>query len=86
MAEPTEINLNGHPLTVTASACAGVSALTMSSSGDVRLALVWSDTAMRSTKQAGRGQVAVFEPASPRRRTALAQPAPANDAEGGVTR
>ena len=86
VAEPTEINLNGHPLTVTASACAGVSALTMSSSGDVRLALVWSDTAMRSTKQAGRGQVAVFEPTSPRRRTALAQPAPANDAEGGVTR
>src|SRR6266508_1423312 len=86
VAEPTEINLNGHPLTVTASACAGVSALTMSSSGDVRLALVWSDTAMRSTKQASRGQVAVFEPASPRRRTALAQPAPVNDAEGGVTR
>jgi diguanylate cyclase (GGDEF)-like protein len=87
IAEPTEMNLVGHPLTVTVSACAGVAALTTSSADDARLTLVRSDTALRSAKQAGRGQVAVFEPASVRRPSGASPSAP-NDgsAEGGVAR
>jgi diguanylate cyclase (GGDEF)-like protein len=85
VAEPTEINLAGHPLTVTVSACAGVTALTVNSADDARLALVRSDTAMRWAKQAGRTQVAVFEPASVRRRGGAPPSAPTNgSAEGGV--
>jgi diguanylate cyclase (GGDEF)-like protein len=87
VAEPTEINLVGHPLTVTVSACAGVTALTVNSADDARLALVRSDTAMRSAKQAGRGQVAVFEPTSGRRRGGASPAAPTDrNAEGGVAR
>jgi hypothetical protein len=82
VAEPTEINLVGHPLTVTVSAWAGVTALTVNSADDARLALVRSHTAMRSAKQAGRGQVAVFEPASGRRRGGASAPTDRN-AEGG---
>ncbi len=87
VAEPTEINLVGHPLTVTVSACAGVAALTASGADDARLTLVRSDTAMRSAKQAGRGQVAVFEPASARRRSGASPSAPTDgNAEGGAAR
>ncbi|MDT5029177.1 MAG: hypothetical protein QOE61_5603, partial [Micromonosporaceae bacterium] len=87
VAEPTEINLGGHPLTVTVSACAGVAALTTSSGDDARLTLVRSDTALRSAKQAGRGQVAGFEPASVRRRSGASPSGPTDgNAEGGVAR
>jgi GGDEF domain-containing protein len=87
VAEPTEINLVGHPVTVTVSACAGVTALTVNSADDARLALVRSDTAMQSAKQAGRGQVAVFEPTSGRRRGGASPSAPTDrNAEGGVAR
>lgn len=87
IAEPTEINLVGHPVTVTVTACAGVTALTVNSADDARLALVRSDTAMRSAKQAGRTQVAVFEPASVRRRGGAPPSAPTDrSAEGGVAR
>lgn len=86
VAEPTEIHLGGNPLTVTASACAGVATLTAHAAVDGRLALVQSDTAMRWAKRVGRGGVAVFEPASLRHRRGVPQPAPADDAEGGATR
>jgi diguanylate cyclase (GGDEF)-like protein len=83
VAEPIEMNLVGHPLTVTVSACAGVTAFTVNSADDARLALVRSDTAMRSAKQAGRGQVAVFEPASVRRRGGASPSAPTDGSAGG---
>ena len=85
--EPTEINLAGHLLTVTVGACAGDTALTVNSADDARLALVRSDTARHSAKQAGRGQVAVFDPTSGRRRGGASPSAPTDrNAEGGVAR
>jgi GGDEF domain-containing protein len=86
-AEPTEIHLDGHQITITASACAGVTTLTAHTGGDARLALVQADSALRSAKRTGRGQVAVFTPATPHQPSEPPQPPSATgDAEDGATR
>nr|WP_052165592.1 GGDEF domain-containing protein [Micromonospora purpureochromogenes] len=66
VAEPTEIQLFGLSATVTATACAGVGSFSPYADGDRRLALVRADRAMRVAKRAGRGQSAVFDPATMR--------------------
>jgi diguanylate cyclase (GGDEF)-like protein len=86
IAVPTEIHLDGHPLALTVSACAGVTIFSHHG-GDARLALTQADRAMRSAKRAGRGQVAVFEPAMVRHRSGVPYQAPGpGGGEGGVTR
>ncbi|WP_158289843.1 GGDEF domain-containing protein [Micromonospora sp. S4605] len=66
VAEPTEILLSGLSITVTATACAGVASFSPYAHGDRRLALIRADCAMRVAKRAGRGQTAVFDPATMR--------------------
>ncbi|MFD6731117.1 GGDEF domain-containing protein [Micromonospora aurantiaca] len=66
VAEPTEIQLLGPSVTVTVTACAGVASFSPYADGDRRLALIRADRAMRVAKRAGRGQTAVFDPATMR--------------------
>lgn len=66
VAEPTEIRLSGLSITVTVTACAGVAAFSPYADGDRRLALIRADRAMGVAKRAGRGQFAVFDPATMR--------------------
>ncbi|MFI2383738.1 GGDEF domain-containing protein [Micromonospora sediminicola] len=66
VAEPTDILLSGLSTTVTVTACAGVASFLPYAVGDRRLALIRADRAMRVAKRAGRGQIAVFDPATMR--------------------
>ncbi|MGI5213313.1 GGDEF domain-containing protein [Plantactinospora sp. CA-290183] len=64
VAERTDIHLGRHPITVTVTACAGVTSLAPHVHADRQVALVHADRAMRAAKQAGRGSTAVFDPAT----------------------
>ncbi|MGV9764957.1 GGDEF domain-containing protein [Micromonospora tulbaghiae] len=66
VAEPTEILLSGLSITVTVTGCADVASFLPYADGDRRLAIVRADRAMRVAKRAGRGQTAVFDPATMR--------------------
>ncbi|WP_349876336.1 GGDEF domain-containing protein [Micromonospora sp. HUAS YX12] len=82
VAEPTEIHLSGLSITVTVTACAGVTSSSPYADGDRRLALIRADRAMRVAKRAGRGQTAVFDPATMRGSDATA---PSDAADCGET-
>lgn len=87
VAEPTDLHIDDHRLTITVTARAGVTTFTAHGAGDARLALVHADSAVRAAKEAGRGQVAVFEPAMLRQPSDLRQPPSVpGDAEDGGTR
>jgi diguanylate cyclase (GGDEF)-like protein len=86
VAEPTELHIDGHHLTITVTACAAVTTFTAHGAGDARPALVQADSALRAAKKAGRGRVAVFEPAMLHEPSDLRQPpsAPGIAEDGGA--
>ncbi|MEU1811045.1 GGDEF domain-containing protein [Micromonospora aurantiaca (nom. illeg.)] len=66
VAEPTNIQLTGPPITVTVTACAGVAFLAPHVDAERRLALGHADRALRAAKHVGRGHTTVFNPAAMR--------------------
>ncbi|WP_410814851.1 diguanylate cyclase domain-containing protein [Micromonospora sp. 067-2] len=66
IAEPTDIHITRHPITVTVTACAGVASFATHADADQRLALIRADRAMRAAKRTGRGHTAVFDPVTMR--------------------
>lgn len=86
VAEPTEIHLSGLPITVTVTvtARAGVATFAPYADSDPRLALIRANRAMRSAKQAGRGQTATFDPATMRGPDGTPAPNVGNDDVGAA--
>lgn len=66
VAEPTDIQLTGRPITVASTACAGIASFSPHADRDRRLAIVPADRALRAAKRTGRGRTAVFDPATMR--------------------
>ncbi|MET8358835.1 GGDEF domain-containing protein [Micromonospora sp. NPDC005171] len=66
VAEPTDLRLTRHRITVTVTACAGVAVFTPHEDPDQRRALGRADRAMRAAKTTGRGHTAVFDPVTMR--------------------
>ncbi|MCG5446221.1 GGDEF domain-containing protein [Micromonospora sp. NIE79] len=62
VADPTDLRITGHRITVTVTACAGVAVFTPHEDPDQRRALGRADRAMRAAKTIGRGRTAVFDP------------------------
>ncbi|MEH1166428.1 GGDEF domain-containing protein [Micromonospora sp. CPCC 205539] len=79
VAEPTDLRITRHPITVTVTACAGVAVFTPHEDPDQRRALIRADRAMRAAKRTGRGHTAVFDPVTMRGHGG----APASDAGSG---
>ncbi|ROO52755.1 diguanylate cyclase (GGDEF)-like protein [Micromonospora sp. Llam0] len=82
VAEPTDIQLTGRPITVTVTACAGIAPFSPHADRDRRLALGRADRVLRVAKRAGRRRTAVFDPATMRG----LDTAPVSRADGGDVR